>query len=156
MVRGFAQPYPIQTWAFGDSLAMVCLAGEVCVDYSLRLNAELDRDRVWLHGYSNDFCAYIPSERLLKEGGYGGGGEVVYFALPNTLAPGLEDKIVAEVHRQIPKQFEGAGPRAADNQPWPLDKAVASIKVRTCRGSGWRPANGGRQRPSRHRIAARG
>jgi len=97
--------YPIQTWLFGDSLAMVFLAGEVCVDYSLRLKQELDAARVWLHGYSNDFGCYIPSERLLKEGGYGGGAEIVYFALPATLAPGLEERIIAEVHRQVPPAF---------------------------------------------------
>jgi hypothetical protein len=97
--------YTIQTWSFGDSLAMVFLAGEVCVDYSLRLKRELDAARVWLHGYTNDFCCYIPSERLLKEGGYGGGAEIMYFALPATLQAGLEDKIIAEVHRQVPRQF---------------------------------------------------
>src|SRR5262249_31429613 len=32
--------YPIQTWLFGDKLAMVFLAGEVVVDYSLRLKQE--------------------------------------------------------------------------------------------------------------------
>jgi putative membrane-bound dehydrogenase-like protein len=120
--------YPIQTVTFGDSLAMVFLAGEVCVDYSLRLKGELDSERVWLHGYSNDFCAYIPSERLLKEGGYGGGAEIVYFALPNTLATGLEEKIIGQVHAQISPQFEGKGPRKQTSaQPWPLDEAVASI-----------------------------
>jgi hypothetical protein len=92
--------YPIQTWSFGDSLSMIFLAGEVCVDYSLRLKQELGAAHLWVHGYSNDFCCYIPSERLLKEGGYGGGAEIVYFALPATLAPGLEERIVAEVHRQ--------------------------------------------------------
>ena len=97
--------YPIQTWSFGNSLAMVFLAGEVCVDYSLRLKQELDATRIWLHGYSNDFGCYIPSERLLKEGGYGGGAEIVYFALPATLAPGLEERIIAEVHRQVPAAF---------------------------------------------------
>ncbi len=97
--------YPIQTWSFGESLAMVFLAGEVCVDYSLRLKRELDPQRIWLHGYANDFCAYIPSERLRQEGGYGGGAEVVYFALPTTLRPGLERLIIDEVHRQVPKPF---------------------------------------------------
>jgi hypothetical protein len=117
--------------SFGDSLAMVFLAGEVCVDYSSRLKRELDPKRVWLHGYSNDFCAYIPSERLLREGGYGGGGEVVYFALPTTLASGLEEKIVAEVHLQIPRQFEGRGAKQTSRaQPWPLAEALASIEVR--------------------------
>jgi hypothetical protein len=94
--------YPIQSWSFGDSLAMVFLGGEVCADYSVRLKRQFNRDRVWLHGYSNDFGCYIPSERLLKEGGYGGGAEIVYFALPATLAPGLEDRIITEVSRQVP------------------------------------------------------
>jgi len=97
--------YPIQSVRFGDQLQMVFLAGEVCVDYALRLKRELNRDRIWLHGYSNDFGAYIPSERLLKEGGYGGGGEIPYFALPTTLAPGLEEQIVAAVKAQTPDDF---------------------------------------------------
>jgi hypothetical protein len=98
--------YPIQVWTFGDSLAMVFLGGEVCVDYSLRLKKELDAAHLWLNGYANDFCCYIPSERLLQEGGYGGGGEINYFALPTKLAPGMEDKIIEEVHRQVPAQFK--------------------------------------------------
>ncbi len=97
--------YPIQTFTFADSLAMVFLPGEVCVDYSLRLKRELAADRIWLNGYANDFCAYIPSERLLQEGGYGGGAEIVYFALPSTLKPGLEEQIIRAVHRLVPDEF---------------------------------------------------
>lgn len=100
--------YPIQTWIFGDSLCMTFLAGEVCVDYSVRLKTELHRERFWLNTYSNDFCSYIPSERLVQEGGYGGGSEVPYFALPATLQPGLEELIVEEVHRQVPDHFLSA------------------------------------------------
>lgn len=98
--------YPIQSWSFGDSLCMVFLGGEVCVDYSLRLKQELDRDRLWFNAYSNDFCSYIPSERLLKEGRYGGGSETPYFALPTTLKEGVEQLIVDEVHRQVPRTFK--------------------------------------------------
>jgi hypothetical protein len=94
--------YPIQTLTFADSLTMVFLPGEVCVDYSLRLKREFAADRIWLNGYANDFCAYIPSERLLQEGGYGGGAEIVYFALPSTLKPGLEEQIIRAVHRLVP------------------------------------------------------
>lgn len=101
--------YPVQTWTFGDNLAMVFLAGEVCVDYSHRLKKELDASRLWLHGYSNDFGCYIPSERLLQEGGYGGGGEVNYFDLPATLAPGMEQLIIDEVRRQVPAKFNAGG-----------------------------------------------
>lgn len=112
--------YPIQTWTFGDSFCMTFLAGEVCVDYALRLKQELDRERFWLNTYSNDFCCYIPSERLVAEGGYGGGAEVPYFALPTTLKGGLETLIVDEVHRQVPDAFnasagtQGVAPQAPE------------------------------------------
>ena len=97
--------YPIQTWSFGDGLSMVFLAGEVCVDYALRLKRELNRDALWINAYSNDFCSYIPSERLVKEGGYGGGAEIPYFALPATLKAGLEQPIIDEVKRQVPRSI---------------------------------------------------
>ncbi len=107
--------YPIQTWTFGDSFCMTFLAGEVCVDYALRLKKEIDRERFWLNTYSNDFCSYIPSERLAREGRYGGGAEVPYFALPATLKAGLEQKIVDEVHRQVPDSFEPPDAKPADD-----------------------------------------
>ncbi|MBP85610.1 MAG: dehydrogenase [Planctomycetaceae bacterium] len=97
--------YPVQTFSFGEDLSIVFLAGEVCVDYSLRLKRELNAERIWFNAYSNDFCSYIPSERLVKEGGYGGGAEIPYFALPSTLRPGLEQLIVDEVKRQVPVVF---------------------------------------------------
>jgi hypothetical protein len=112
--------YPIQTITFGDDLHMIFLAGEVCVDYSLRLKKELDRDRIWVHGYSNDFCAYIPSERLLREGGYGGGAEIPYFALPAPFQPGLEEKIIQSVRQLTPPYFfaekatQGVAPRSPE------------------------------------------
>jgi hypothetical protein len=123
--------YPIQTWSFGDSLSMVFLGGEVCVDYALRLKQELDPSRVWIHGYSNDFCCYIPSERLVREGGYGGGAETVYFALPNTLKAGLEDKIIAEVHRQVPGVFanKSAAMKRDAAHPWSPAKSLAAMQV---------------------------
>ena len=113
--------YPIQTWSFGDSLCIVFLAGEVCVDYSIRLKTELDRERFWLNAYSNDFCSYIPSERLAREGRYGGGSETPYFALPTTIAAGMEQRIVDEVHRQVPDTFnapkgtQGVAPKSPED-----------------------------------------
>jgi hypothetical protein len=98
--------YPIQSFAFGDRLLMVFLAGEVCVDYSLRLKGELDSQRLWVNAYSNDFACYVPSERLVKEGGYGGGEEIPYFALPTTLRAGLEQLIIGEVKRQARGVFD--------------------------------------------------
>jgi hypothetical protein len=92
--------YPIQTWKFGDSLAMVFLPGEVVVDYSLRLKHESGRDGLWINAYANDVPCYIPSERILREGGYEGGGAMTYYDAPARFRPGLEEKIVAVVREQ--------------------------------------------------------
>jgi putative membrane-bound dehydrogenase-like protein len=109
--------YSVQTWSFGDSLAMVFLPGEVVVDYALRLKKELDGRRLWLNAYANDAPCYIPSERVLKEGGYEGGGAMVYYDLPVPFRPGLEEKIVAAAR-------ELAGPHFAS----PIDFKKCNIK----------------------------
>lgn len=123
--------YPVQVWSFGDSLCMVFLGGEVCVDYSARIKRELDPMRLWVHGYSNEMCCYIPSERLLREGGYGGGAETVYFALPTALRAGVEDKIIDEVRRQVPTQFHNGDPtkKAAADESMSPAESLASIRV---------------------------
>ncbi len=90
-----AVPYPVQTWRLG-SLSWVLLGGEVVADYSLRLKG-VD---TWVSGYANDVMAYIPSARVLKEGGYEGGGAMVYYGLPSAWGGTVEELIVAEVKRQ--------------------------------------------------------
>lgn len=97
--------YPIQVWTFGDDLAVIFLTGEVVVDYSLRLKREFDRKRIWVDGYSNAFPCYIPSKRILHEGGYEGGGAMVYFDQPTRFAPEVEELIISTVHRLVPKAF---------------------------------------------------
>ncbi len=97
--------YPIQTWTFGDSLALVNLPGEVVVDYSLRLKQEFDRSRLWVNAYANDAPCYIPSERILREGGYEGGDAMVYYDRPARFAPGLEKTILDAVHQQMPAAY---------------------------------------------------
>lgn len=96
--------YPIQTWLFGDQLAIVFLPGETVVDYSLRIKREFNR--VWVNGYSNDGRCYIPSERILKEGGYEGGDAMTYYDFPKKFATGLEQKIMDVVAKQIPASFK--------------------------------------------------
>lgn len=92
-----SHPYPVQVWNLGDRITWVALGGEVVVDYSLRLKRELGRQNTWVAGYANHVMAYIPSERVLKEGGYEGGRSMLYYQLPAKWKPGLEDQIVAAV-----------------------------------------------------------
>jgi hypothetical protein len=96
-------PYPVQVWQLGSELTWVALGGEVVVDYSLRLKKELGPAKTWVAGYTNDVMAYIPSLRVLKEGGYEGGGAMVYYGLPAAWGPRVEELIVAAVHDQARK-----------------------------------------------------
>ncbi|MDA1056149.1 MAG: neutral/alkaline non-lysosomal ceramidase N-terminal domain-containing protein [Planctomycetota bacterium] len=98
-------PYPVQTWQIGGDIQFITLGGEVVVDYAIRLKAELAGTKTWVAGYANDVMAYIPSRRVLAEGGYEGGGAMVYYGLPTVWAPEVENAIVAEAHQQLaPKQ----------------------------------------------------
>lgn len=96
-------PYPVQVWRFEDGPLWIVLGGEVVVDYSLRLKQELGAATTWVAAYSNDVMAYIPSRRVLREGGYEGGGSMVYYGLPSPWRPEIEEQIVEEVHRQAEK-----------------------------------------------------
>ncbi len=91
-------PYPIAVWKLGRDIDFVHLGGEVVVDYALRLKSELNGTRTWVAGYANDVMAYIPSRRVLAEGGYEGGGSNVYYGLPGLWHPASEAKIISVVH----------------------------------------------------------
>jgi neutral ceramidase len=93
-------PYPVQVWRLGGGPAVVFLGGEVVVDYSLRLKRELGPEKTWVASYSNDVMAYVPSLRVLKEGGYEGGGAMLYYGLPSPWGDETEERIVREVVRQ--------------------------------------------------------
>jgi hypothetical protein len=101
-------PYPVQAWQLGRGLTWIALGGEVVVDYSLRLKRELGPG-TWVAGYTNDVMAYIPSLRILKEGGYEGGGAMVYYGLPTVWSPRLEEMIVKAVHRHVNEVRSKAG-----------------------------------------------
>lgn len=102
--------YPVQTWSFGDDLAMVFLGGEVVVDYALRLKRELAGDRLWVTGYANDVACYIASKRVLAEGGYEALDSMIYYDQPGRLAPQVEDLIVSAVRRLLPASLARAAP----------------------------------------------
>jgi len=92
-------PYPVQVVRFGDDLSMVVLAGEVVVDYALRLRKRYEGQRIWVAGYSNEVFAYLPSERVLSEGGYEGASAMVYFGWHGPFKPGMEDCVVGLINK---------------------------------------------------------
>ena len=91
-------PYPVQAWRFGKDLNLIALGGEVVVDYSLRLKAQYGWDNTWVAGYCNDVFAYIPSRRVLNEGGYEGGGAMIPYGQPGPFGSAVEELIVEQVN----------------------------------------------------------
>lgn len=100
-----AIPYLVQSWNFGNELAMVFMAGEVVGDYSLRLKQELDFSRIWINAYANDMPGYIPSRRSLEIGEYEAVESTRYYGLPTSYAPEVEEQVVAAVHDVVGEAF---------------------------------------------------
>ena len=122
--------YPVQTWCFGEDLAMVFLGGEVVVDYALRLNDMFDGKRLWINAYSNDVPCYIASARLLREGGYEVDSSMLYYRRPSRLAPETEDLICDAVQKLLPHEFYSAELRQDFPAPLNPSEALASLKTR--------------------------
>jgi hypothetical protein len=94
-------PYPTQVWKFGTGVTWIILGGEVVVDYALQFKSKYGWDDTWVAGYSNDVFAYIPSVRVLREGGYEGGGAMVPYGQPAPFTETVEPVIVAEVDKLV-------------------------------------------------------
>ena len=97
--------YAVQVIKLGGKLTLVALADEIVVDYSLRTKRELksQTDPVWVAGYSNIVTCYVPSERVLKEGGYEAGGAMIYTSLPGPFVDDVEERVFESIHRQWQK-----------------------------------------------------
>jgi hypothetical protein len=94
--------YSVHAFALGDQLTLVALSGEVVVDYAIRLQKELggEGQSLWVAAYANDVLGYIPSVRVLKEGGYEAGEAFYGSDWPTPLAEDVES-IVVNAARQV-------------------------------------------------------
>lgn len=90
-------PCPVQVIRFGQDLMLVALGGEVVSDYAFRLRREFPQERVWAAGYCNDVFAYLPSVRILTEGGYEADASMIYYRLPTRFAPQVEEVVIKTV-----------------------------------------------------------
>jgi hypothetical protein len=91
--------YPVQAVRFGRTLTLVALGGEVVIDYALRLQREYSGEPLIVAGYSNDVMCYIPSLRVLREGGYEANDSMIYYGQPGPFAEDVEDRVFAGLHR---------------------------------------------------------
>jgi hypothetical protein len=88
-----AIPYPVQAVRFGDGLTLLCLSGEVVVDYVLRARREYPQANLVVAGYCSEVQCYIPSLRVLKEGGYEADDSMIYYGLPGPFTETVEETV---------------------------------------------------------------
>jgi hypothetical protein len=94
-------PYPVQAIGFGKDLTMVALGGEVVVDYVLRAKKELGAKGLIVAGYSNDVMSYIPSVRILREGGYEAEDSMIYYGQPGRYTEDVEELIFGALRSAV-------------------------------------------------------
>jgi len=97
-------PYPIQCVQLGDQL-LFALGGELVVQYALDLKKVYGKQTI-IFGYSNDVMAYIPSDKILEEGGYEGDTSQMVYGLPAKWQKGIEQRIITactELYREVLK-----------------------------------------------------
>ena len=97
-------PYAVQVWHLGDAVQITALSGEVTVDYSLLIKYHYPKEKQFVMGYTNGCPAYIPSLRVLKEGGYEGEGAMLYYGVHGPWQPTIEDTIMNTIHELAKEQ----------------------------------------------------
>jgi hypothetical protein len=63
------------------------------VDYSLRAKREFPAENLVVAGYCNDVSGYIPSLRILREGGYEPVVSMIYYGQPGPFAENVEEVV---------------------------------------------------------------
>jgi hypothetical protein len=82
---------------FAPRQQLLALEGEICFDLAQQIRRQLNHPDLPILGYTNDGPAYIPSEKILREGGYEGADSQFYFSQPSPFAAGVEARIVGGV-----------------------------------------------------------
>jgi hypothetical protein len=102
---------PLAVWQFGQDLALIGLSGEVVVDYVSMLEKALGPNQLWVAAYCNDVFGYLPSARVLGEGGYETRG--LYSGGPGFFDPKAEEVVVRAVRELAGK----AGRKLPESRP---------------------------------------
>jgi hypothetical protein len=89
--------YPVQAIRMGNGPVLLALGGEVVIDYALRARREFPREQLVVAGYSNDVMCYIPSKRVLAEGGYEADSSMIYYGMPGPFADDVEERVFAGI-----------------------------------------------------------
>src|SRR5262249_4048388 len=85
---------PFGLWQFGKDLTLISYSGEPVVDYVALTEQALGPLNLWMAGYCGDVYGYLPSERVLAEGGYETRGLYVDIGL---FAPQVQNTVIGAI-----------------------------------------------------------
>ncbi len=92
---------PLAVWQFGEDLTLVGFPGETVVDFVALTERAIGPLRLWIAGYCNDVFGYLPSARVVEEGGYETRG--AYYGSAGFFSPAAQDALIVKVRELAEK-----------------------------------------------------
>jgi neutral ceramidase len=96
---------PVAVWRFGKDLTLAALPGEPVAEYATLLRQALGPDGLWISGYNNDCFGYLPSAKVVAEGGHEAIGVTLWAwsrdlnSMVGFFEPRVQDVVVDAVRR---------------------------------------------------------
>ncbi len=104
------QRYEVQAWQLGE-LTIVALEGEVCADWGPMTRALAGTEHAMVIAYANHCPGYIPTARIVREGGYEGNTSHMAYFLPAPFEPRVETELTRLVQTALsPNQARPTAP----------------------------------------------
>jgi hypothetical protein len=87
----------IAIWHLGEETRIIAMEGEIFSELSLKIKKMFKSNKTVVLGYSNGVSTYIPTRKVLQEGGYE--AEVYIFFLRGPFIPEIEDIMIGTIAR---------------------------------------------------------
>jgi dienelactone hydrolase len=103
------QRYDVQAWRLGE-ITIVALEGEVCADWGGMTRALATTQHAMVIAYANHCPGYIPTARIIREGGYEGDTSHMAYFLPAPFQPRMETELTRLLLQAVGRGRPGEAP----------------------------------------------
>lgn len=111
-------PFTIQRITLGNVFHIVAMSGEVCVEYAKYIK-QSDGKKIFIAaGYSNGVVGYIPTGRMLEQGGYEPVESTLYYSLPSCFEKSVEKVVLGAINSILDDCMDSS----AGSAIWPVPK----------------------------------
>lgn len=94
--------YDVMAWRLGDALTVVGMEGEVCSPYGAIARGMAETPEAMVVGYVNSTTSYIPTAKMMREGGYEASRSHRFFK-PGLFTEKIETEVKAIVRKALDK-----------------------------------------------------